>query len=418
MRSAWHREVSVLTIPGQLTRRRPRADRPLRVAVVAESFSPAVNGVTNSVLRVNENLRLRGHEPVVIAPGPGPDEVEGTPVLRMRAFDLPRYDALRVGVPMMRIHSALREIRPDLVHLAAPAVLGALAARAARLQRVPSIAVYQTDVAGFARRHGLRRLDPAIWAWIRWVHGQAARTLAPSTVTMWALRHHGIADVHRWGRGVDLERFDPRHRDQDLRRRLAPRGEVIVGFVGRLAREKQVERLRTLARTAGIRVVIVGDGPERPMLQRLMPHAEFLGARSGAELSRLHASFDVFVHTGIDETFCQAVQEALASGVPVVAPAAGGPMDLVHHGVNGFLWTPASPESLDAAVHHIVGDRELRWQMAGAARASVIGRPWSSVVDDLIAHYRDVVLPVRHENIGVAPQPWAAAPMSADGAVA
>lgn len=363
----------------------------LRVAVVAESFLPAVNGVTNSVLRLVEHLERDGHEALVIAPGPGDERVGATRVVRARAVGLPSQDALRVGLPAVRLTSLLEDFRPDVVHLAAPCLLGAAGVRAARALDVPAVAVFQTDVVGFARRHGLGVAAGPLWGWLRHLHDAAAVTLAPSTSSAWLLRERGIERVERWMRGVDLDRFHPRHRSATLHRLLAPRDEVVVGYVGRLSREKQVERLAPVTRLPGVRVVIVGDGPERRRLERALPRATFVGFRDGTSLAQFHATFDVFAHTGLDETFCQAVQEALASGVPVVAPAAGGPLDLVGHGVNGFLWSPEQPEMLAGAVAELAADASLRVRLGSAARASVEHRPWSAVMDELIGHYRRVV---------------------------
>jgi phosphatidylinositol alpha 1,6-mannosyltransferase len=192
-------------------------------------------------------------------------------------------------------------------------------------------------------------------------------------------------------RGVDLVKFNPHHRDESLRRSLAPNGEVIVGYVGRLAREKQIERLAPLCSLPGVRVVIVGDGPSRSRLQRKLPSAQFVGFQSGEALSKYFASLDIFVHTGTDETFCQAIQEALASGVPVVAPAAGGPFDLVTHGQNGYLWSPESEVSLLGAVDELVRNRLKRERLASSARPSVEMRTWPSVMDELEGHYRALV---------------------------
>jgi phosphatidylinositol alpha 1,6-mannosyltransferase len=375
------------------------SERPLRVVIVAESFLPAVNGVTNSVLRIVEELTRAGHECIVIAPGPGADHVDGTRVIRLRSFDLPRYGDLRVGLPTARIAALLRKLTPDVVHLAAPAMLGAAAAIAARRMGIPTVAIYQTDLAGFAGRHRLGIARGAIWRWVSWVHRQADLTLAPSTAAMWTLRHYGVTDVARWARGVDLARFSPAHRDDDVRRILLrgtmPPGDggepVIIGYVGRLAPEKQVHRLAPLLDRPGVRVVVVGDGPDRAALEKALPGAAFLGLCHGQELATLYASFDVFVHTGLDETFCQSVQEALASGVPVVAPASGGPIDLVLHGRNGYLWNPGAPESLVGAVDDLVRSPELRRRMGLEARSSVLSRPWSALTAELVGHYRCVI---------------------------
>jgi phosphatidylinositol alpha 1,6-mannosyltransferase len=205
------------------------------------------------------------------------------------------------------------------------------------------------------------------------------------------LAAHGIAPVEVWARGVDADRFHPRHRSPALRRRLAPGGEVLVGYVGRLAPEKRVERLGVLAGLPGCRVVVVGDGPLRRQLAARLPQATFLGLLRGQELSTVLASLDVFVHTGSHETFCQAVQEALAAGLPVVAPAAGGPLDLVSHGQTGHLWQPDRPGELRAAVAALVASPRLRASMGARARASVAGRTWEAVGDQLLGHYRSVL---------------------------
>ncbi|MBU6315925.1 MAG: glycosyltransferase family 1 protein, partial [Acidobacteria bacterium] len=323
-----------------------------------------------------------------VAPGPGPTEHDGIPVVRIRSVSLPRYREVRVGLATLRLTSVLRSFRPDVVHLAAPTVLGAAGARAAAALDIPAVAVFQTDLVGFARRYGFSVAAAPLWSWARWIHRQAAVTLAPSSSTMWSLRAHGVPRVHLWQRGIDLERFSPEHRCDDLHRCYAPCGEVVVGFVGRLAKEKQVERLRGVAALPGVQVVIVGDGPERHRLEREIPTAVFTGQLTGHELARHVATFDVFAHTGLDETFCQAVQEALASGVPVVAPAAGGPLDLVSHGVNGYLWSPENPETLAGAVQHLVESPLLRRSLAGAARSSVSHRPWPVVMGQLVDWYR------------------------------
>jgi phosphatidylinositol alpha 1,6-mannosyltransferase len=364
----------------------------MRVAIVAESFLPRVNGVTNSVCRVVEQLARRGHQTLVVAPGPAPVTYRDQPVASVPSVGLPGRADFSVGLATRpRLVSVLQDFDPDVVHLASPTVLGAAGLASAARLALPTVAVFQTDLAAFAQRYRVWRAlgDDVIWSWLRRIHDRADRNLAPSTTTMAQLRRRGFPRLARWGRGVDLDLFNPGRRSDELRAVLAPHGEVLVGYVGRLAPEKQVRRLAALHGMPGVRLVIVGNGPDEPVLRRLLPEAAFLGFRTGPDLAEAFASLDVFVHTGSSETFCQAVQEALASGVPVVAPASGGPVDLVDPGRTGYLIGP-SDDQLRRAVRMLADDPEARALMGLAARDSVRSRSWSALTDELIGHYVDV----------------------------
>ena len=363
----------------------------MRVAIVAESFLPNVNGVSNSVLRVLEHLHATGHEALVIAPdtprgeSPAARVHEGVRVHRVPGCMLPKVSSLPLGLPMPRIVRVLRGFDPHVVHLASPALLGYGGLLAARRLGVPTVAVYQTDVAGFAASYGVPIAARPIWAWMRQLHSRADRTLAPSAAAIEDLENHGVPRVHHWPRGVDITGFAPSHRDDRLRRTWSPDGKPIVGFVGRLAPEKHLERLEVLARRTDVQLVIVGDGIEKAKLQSALPSAIFTGALYGSQLATAYASMDVFVHPGEHETFCQAVQEALASGVPVVAPDAGGPRDLVTPFRTGLLNAPEHFESLlSESVDHLLAERP---RYSEAARRSVLGRTWPAICARLMEHY-------------------------------
>ncbi len=366
----------------------------MRVAIVAESFLPNVNGVSNSVVRVLEHLHRTGHEALVVAPdnppgGPPADRVhDGVRVHRVPSRMFPKVTSLPLGIPWPRMTRVLRGFDPDVVHLASPALLGYGGLRAARLIGAPTVAVFQTDIAGFAASYGVSGAARASWVWLRHLHSRADRTLAPSSATIEDLVAHGIPRVHRWARGVDVTGFAPSARSSVLRRHWSPDGRPIVGFVGRLAPEKHVERLAVLAGRPDLRVVIVGDGVDRDKLRKAMPAAVFAGALYGSELAAAYASMDVFVHPGEHETFCQTVQEAMASGLPVVAPAAGGPIDLVAPMQTGILLAVNEfSERLPTAVDHLIAQR-TRYSVA--ARRSVLGRTWPAICDELLGHYEAV----------------------------
>ncbi|MFJ8054107.1 glycosyltransferase family 4 protein [Streptomyces luteogriseus] len=366
----------------------------MRVVIVTESFPPDVNGVAHCALQTARHLVDRGHAPVVVAPAPAPghkpDGCAPCPVVHVPSLPLPGYPQVRVALPSRRLAATLVEHRADVVHLASPFVLGVRGMAAAARLGIPAVAVYQTDLAGYARTY-MGAGEAAAWRRIRSVHGAADLTLAPSSAALHDLETHGVPRVELWPRGVDTARFRPDRRDEALRHELAPNGELIVGYVGRLAPEKQVELLAGACGLEGVRVVIVGDGPSRPGLEQALPGAVFLGRRTGDDLARVFASFDVFAHTGPFETFCQTAQEAMASGLPVVAPAAGGPLDLVAHGHTGLLVPPRDATAVRDAVRSLAADPGLRAAFGAAGRAAVEGRTWAAVGDRLIGHYTRVL---------------------------
>lgn len=373
----------------------------VRVAIVTESFLPALNGVTTSVCKVLECLRADGHDALVVAPGttpwsetPAPDRYMGYPIHTVSSLPIRQF---RVGLPSYEMETVLHRFRPDVVHVASPFVLGVRGLIAARALGIPSVAIYQTDMPSYIRQHSGpagNLTARAAWRWIRRIHSQADLTLAPSSAALQDLAEHDVPRVALWGRGVDSTTFHPDRKSEEgtaaLRRRLAPNGEVLLGYVGRLAPEKELHRLRELNSLPGTRIVLVGDGPSADQLRAELPGAALLGRQEGTDLAHNYAAFDVFVHTGTRETFGQTLQEAAAAGLPVVAPARGGPLDLIDQGRTGLLFDPDTPGALRQAVTQLVTGpdaAERRAAMGQAGRARVEERSWPALTDQLLEHY-------------------------------
>ena len=305
---------------------------------------------------------------------------------------MPTYPEVRMTFARRaKLAAMLSEFRPDAVHLASPFILGWQSLLAAESLGVPSIAIYQTDIPGYAERYGIGAATTALTQHVARIHQKADLTLAPSSSSIHELERLGVERLRLWARGVDGERFAPSKRSAAWRAKVAPGGEVIIGYVGRLASEKQVEDLRAIADLPNTKLVIVGAGPSRPVLEKQLPTAKFMGFLGGDDLAEALASFDLFVHPGENETFCQTVQEALASGVPVVATGKGGPLDLVDNSRTGWLYKPGDLTDLRARVADLAGDSSKRAAFARSARESVAHRTWARLGDELIGHYRSTI---------------------------
>lgn len=376
----------------------------MKIAIVAESFLPHMNGVTHTLLRVLDHLSERGDDVLVIAPESGPDnltEVAGAPIERVPSFAMPTYPKVRLAPGgVSRIRRLLTNFQPDVVHLASPFVLGWRGVLAAQALNLPTVAVYQTEVPAYAQRYGIPGVEHMLWNHIRAIHQRSSLNLAPSSYTIDQLAARGIGNIELWARGVDSTRFDPSHRSADWRARVAPNGEKIIGFVGRLAAEKQVEDLVVLAGIPNTKIVVVGEGPQRRRLQSLLPDAHFTGFLGGDALAQAVASFDVMVSPGELETFCQTIQEAMASAVPVIAPARGGPLDLVDPSHTGWLYAPGDLAGLRAHALDLLGDDAKRAAFGEAARATVLSRTWKSVCSQLVGHYARAIENPRPQVVG------------------
>jgi phosphatidylinositol alpha 1,6-mannosyltransferase len=139
--------------------------------------------------------------------------------------------------------------------------------------------------------------------------------------------------------------------------------------------------------------VIVGDGPDRKELEdRFTGYAvTFTGRLSGDDLANAYAAMDVFVHAGTEETFGQTIQEAHASGLPVIAPSMGGQRHLIREGIDGYLVDHTRWGAFREKVHALVDDHVLRRAMSREASLAVADKSWETNNQALLRHYASVL---------------------------
>jgi glycosyltransferase involved in cell wall biosynthesis len=368
----------------------------MRVALFSEVFLPKIDGVVNTVCYLLKHLAERGHEAVLFTAGDGPTSYAGTPVLRRNGIPFLPYPPVELVLPIVDLSDDLESFAPDVVHAINPVALGLAGMWWSRREAVPVVASYHTDVAGFAARWGLGVLQEPIWLFFRWVHDQADLNLCPSRVTLAELQTRGFPRLKVWTRGVDTVRFSPKHRSEEWRWRLSggrPDAPLLL-YVGRVSPEKRVDWLRpVLAELPEACLAIVGDGPARPVLEEAFAGTRtvFTGFLYGEHLAQAYAAADVFVFPGANETLGNVVLEAMASGLPVVTPRAGGPLDLVEDGVTGLFFEPEDPSSMLECVRWLLMEPLYASDIARAAREYALGRSWNTVLDGLLDDYATLV---------------------------
>ncbi|MBE2183605.1 MAG: glycosyltransferase family 1 protein [Anaerolineae bacterium] len=362
-----------------------------RVALFAEAFLPKVDGVSKTAFLTLRYLQRTGREVLVFAPDIAPHSVGRTRVIPLPSVGWHKAPQSRLALPHPLVAQYLTAFKPDLIHLFSPALLSLTGMTVGRQLRVPVVANYQTDLPAYANHYNLHILSHAIKEALRYLHNRCHLTLVPSLWTAKQLGNEGFRRLRRWGRGVNARHFTPARRSAEWRGRLVNGRDpdsLMCIYVGRLANEKRVDLLLEVAKTPGIALTIIGDGGMRGELEAQFAgtNTYFMGALYGDDLAHAYASADVFLFTGVCETFGQVVQEAMASGLPCVIVNQGGITDLVDDGVNGFV-CPLDPFALANAAAMLRDDPELRARMAATSRQMAGMNPWEAVMGQLEGHY-------------------------------
>lgn len=363
----------------------------MRIALFTETFLPNVNGVANTLCRLLDYLQAHGHEAILFAPQGAPESYAGAEVVPLGGMPFPLYPEVNFTPPQFGITERLRQFRPDLLHLVSPVVFGVVGPTVARSLRLPILSSYHTDLAAYSHHYGLAFIKNALMSYLRWIHNRTRITLCPSRATLNDLRRQGFRRLKVWGRGVDTTRFHPSYRNESWRESIGVKpDENLLLYVGRLGREKRVDMLaESLRGLKQVRMVIVGDGPARADLEQRMRGlpVHFTGYLKGEDLSTAYASSDVFVFPSDTETFGQVVQEAMASGLPVVGARSGGTLDLVQEGVTGSLFEPGVASDLRFKLRAMTDNEAVRRSMGENGRAFAEQRSWPSVLGELMNHY-------------------------------
>jgi glycosyltransferase involved in cell wall biosynthesis len=387
----------------------PATRRSLRIAVVTETYPPEINGVAITVQRMVEGLRARNHEIQLVRPRQNRHEhalVEARfeEVLH-KGLSIPRSDNLKMGLPAKQALLRLWSLdRPDIVHIATEGPLGWSALSAALKLRVPCSSDFHTNFHSYSRHYGIGWLRKPIAGYLRRFHNKAQCTLVPTRAMRDDLESQGYLNLRVVARGVDTRMFSPVHRNEALRQRwgLQP-GQLAALYVGRLAPEKNLDTvLRAYfamrANDPGVKLVLVGDGPERAALQAQCREAIFAGPQSGKALAEHFASGDIFLFPSTTETFGNVTIEAMASGLAVIACGYAAAAEFIRNGENGLLAERGNTAVFVKLAVHLAGDRARVCALGISARATALSLDWDAVHGEFENALREVIAGSRAEH--------------------
>ncbi|MGP0172038.1 glycosyltransferase family 4 protein [Pseudomonas sp. NCHU5208] len=375
----------------------------LHIALISETFPPEINGVANTLGRLVEGLRGRGHRVQLVRPRQASDTgtQSDAELLLTRGWPLPGYPGLQWG--QSSLHKLLRRWqrqRPDVLYIATEGPLGLSALRAARRLGVPVVSGFHTNFQQYTGHYGVGLLTRALTNYLRWFHNRTQLTLVPSVGQKVELERRDFERLALLARGVDSQLFNPGRRSDELRTSwgLGP-DELAVVHVGRLAAEKNLgmlvkayQRLQAAYPQRRMRLILVGDGPLRSSLQAQLPDALFCGLQRGETLAAHYASGDLFLFPSLSETFGNVVLEALASGLAVVAFDQAAAAQHIHHGHNGALARPGDELGFCEAAIWLLNDAEMLRRVRLNARRHASHLSWDGIVSQFEQHLHSALL--------------------------
>jgi phosphatidylinositol alpha 1,6-mannosyltransferase len=297
-----------------------------------------------------------------------------------------------------RVRRDLDAFAPNMIHVSAPDRLGHKALNYAEAHGIARVASYHTRFETYMQYYGLGFLVAPMIAIQKRFYSRVDEVLAPSQMMGEILHDWGVpTPVTRWSRGVNHSRFNPGRRDLAWRRSLGiGDDEILVGFLGRLVKEKGLDvfaqAIRALdARGVKHRTFVVGEGPAKDWFAQQVPDAVFAGFLTGDDLGRAVASMDVFFNPSLTETFGNVTLEAMAAGVPVVAARASGAVGLIDDGVTGLIVPPTDISGYADALQRFCEDDAFRTAAGAAGHAEADTYQWDRINQVVLDTYLRVI---------------------------
>ena len=357
----------------------------MRIALVAEKLPENQDPIGSVVLHLVDHLETHGHSCLLLT-------AQGIPLLMGRTRVLGLSNPWEDGEPKTGLYETLKDFQPDLLHAVQPVEVGVKASRVSREMGIPTVTSHHGEFLELARLWGFVGTDELMWSYFQTLYDSVDLALVPSFINKKQLKDLGFDRAETWGRGVDCDLFSPRRRSEAWRRHLTD-GEpskTLLLYAGRLAPEKHVELLKPIINVnTECRLAVIGDGPE---LRRLRDYFDgtptlFTGQLDQGDLAEAYASADLFVHPASTVISQVTTLEAMASGLPVLAPQSSAIVDFAVHGENALLYHPGETEQAASYVHELAEKPRLRADLSRIARQTGLGRNWHIICDDLLTYY-------------------------------
>lgn len=287
------------------------------ILIVSDNLFDQVNGVVTTFTNIQRQAALNNYNVKTITPS------------NFRYIAAPKYPEVKLSFTF-GIDKMINDINPDYIHICTEGPIGLAARNYCNKRKYRYNTSYHTKFPEFLKKiYGIP--EAVTYAYVRWFHKDSSKVLATTNTMVNELKSHKFkSDIIPWTRGIDRELLKPTVDKQNT-------DDIVLLYVGRVSKEKSLDKLCKLSANHNYNIQIVGDGPYRKKLQKQYPRVNFVGYKAGAELANYYVNADVFCFPSLTDTFGIVLIEAMSLGCPVAAYPVAGPIDIIESGINGFM---------------------------------------------------------------------------------
>jgi len=367
----------------------------MKVALYAGMYVKNQDGATKTLYQLTDSMLANSIEVAVWAFSLTPQKKPGFSLFKISGLPLILDLDYKVAFPMPKLNIQLNKFKPDIIHIAAPDLVGAFLINYARVKKIPLIMSYHTDFPAYLETYKMSFLKKTLWKYFKWFYNKGESVFAPTEEVQQTLKKKGIKSIKIWSRGIDTGMFNPTFRSSDLREKWAAKDKKIILYSGRFVWYKDlkvfIDVYHRFKNKNQVKFVLLGSGPIEEELRNRMSKAIFPGYLNGKALSEAYASSDILLFPSTTETFGNVIQESLSCGTPAIVSDIGGCQEIINNSGGGLIAKAKDADSFYDCCSKLLSDEKLFRQLRNNGLNYFKDRTWDKINQKVIAEYFRVI---------------------------
>lgn len=368
----------------------------MKIAIYTGVYIKNQDGATKTLYELTDSLLKKNNEVGIWAFSVSPQKREGLSLHKVRAIPLHFYPEYQIALPFPRIKKELNSFKPDVIHIAAPDLVGIFLIKYAEKKNIPLVMSYHTDFPSYLESYKIDFLRKTVWKYFKWFYNKAKVVFVPTEEVAQDLAGKGIKNTKIWSRGIYRKIFKPKFRSRTMRIQWSAQGKKVILYSGRFVWYKdlktfiEVYQMFKKGGPKNVVFVLLGSGPIEKELKMSMPDAIFPGYLYGKDLSKAYASADIFFFPSTTESFGNVVQEALSSGIPAVVSDIGGCKEIINNSGGGLIARAKNTDSFYHCCNRLVSEKRLYRKLRRNGLKYSKKRNWEKINDIVISEYYNI----------------------------